>query len=248
MAIRKYDFVSGFETETLPTSGDPSGDSDLINLGYANLNYTSIFQVKGVAATNAVIKAIVLAARADNQIIFNVSNSAFYRFESSSSAVDDADTVLTPDDAPVTGRWLKTAVFASAADTRVDALFEFIVGSAVQVSNGEATHSSFSSAQSAASDGDTITFLVNSLTENITVSKKLYIRGRGPGSVINGSVTFSSGSNYSHFKDIKVLDDITINSGIKGLLIDIHLAAGQTITNNNPQTEQSNFVTWLEED
>jgi hypothetical protein len=248
MAIRKYDFVSGFETETLPTSGDPSGDSDLINLGYANANYTSIFQVKGVAATNAAIKAIPLAARADNQIIFNVSNSAFYRFESSSSAVDDGDTVLTPDDAPVTGRWLKTAVFASAADARVDVLYEFIVGTALQVSAGEATHSSFSSAQTAASDGDSITILPGTLTENITVSKRLLIEGRGPGSVIDGTVTFASGSNYTHFKDLKVLDDVTINSGTKGLLIDINLAAGQTITNNNPQTEQSNFVTWLEED
>lgn len=248
MAIRKYDFVSGFETETLPTSGDPSGDSDLVNLGYANANYTSIFQVKGVAATNSAIKAIVLAARADNQIIFNVSNSAFYRYESSSVAADDADLVLQPNDLPASGRWLKTAVFASAADTRVDSLFEFIIGSAGQVSAGEATHSSFSSAQTAASNGDTITILPGTLTENLTVSKKLFIEGRGPGAIIDGTVTFASGSNYSHFRDLKVTDDVTINSGIKGLYIDINLDPGKSVINNNAQTEQSNFVSWIEED
>lgn len=242
MAIRKYDFVSGFETETLPTSGDPSGDSDLINLGYANLNYTSIFQVKGVAATNAVIKAIVLAARADNQIIFNVSNSAFYRFESSSSAVDDADTVLTPDDAPVTGRWLKTAVFASAADARVDVLYEFIVGTALQVSAGEATHSSFSSAQTAASDGDSITILPGTLTENITVSKRLLIEGRGPGSIVSGTITFASGSSYSRLNNIKFTDNVTINSGVVGVVTDIILASGKTFIDNSSLNQNALFA------
>lgn len=112
MRMREFDFQTGIQTSSPPITASPTQPGDVVTLDFAGLNYTSLFQVKGIAASNAVIKAIAAAARANNQIVYHVGASAFYKFDSASVSADDADTVLQPDVG--TGRWLKQTVFGSS--------------------------------------------------------------------------------------------------------------------------------------
>lgn len=236
MAIRQYEFTTGIETGTVPTSSDPVADSDLISLGYADQNYTSRYEIIGTAADATAVRAYTaddLSTLSTKQIVFRIDNTAFYLFDHNDVQADDGDLVLRPAHLPASGRWLKTAVFSAADDARVDVIYPFIVGTGTQVTNGQATHSSFSSAQTAASSGDKIHFLVGTLTEAITVSKKLFLEGDGAGSILNGTVTFAAGSSGSQMKNLKVTNDVTINSGVEAIVTDITLASGKTFVDNS---------------
>jgi len=122
---------------------------------------------------------------------------------------------------------------AGTGTSAFTAIYPFTVGSAADVLAGAAGYSSFASAQTAASNGDRITFLRGTHTANITVSKQLKIDGLGHGSIISGTVTFTSSADYSSLKDVKVTDDITLNSGADGIVVrDIWLANGKTFIDN----------------
>lgn len=245
MAIRQYEFVTGIETGSVPTSSAPSASTDLVTLGYADANYTSRFQILGTAADATAVRAFVaddLATASTKQLLFRIDNSAWYLFDHNDTQADDGDAVLRPAHNPAAGRWLKTAVYSTAADARVDVAWPFIVGTAGQVSAGQATHSSFSSAQTAASDGDSILILTGTLTENLTITKKLFIEGRGPGSIISGTVQFSTGSSYAQLKNLKVTDHVTIDSGVVGVVTDIVLASGKSFIDNGPFQENRLFA------
>lgn len=120
------------------------------------------------------------------------------------------------------------------ADSPLSAQFNRIVGSAAQVTAGTAQYSTIASAITAASAGDRVLILpAYSGTENVTVSKKLFISGLGHTSVITGTVTFSSAADYSKLTNVKVTDTITLDSGADGIYVtDIWLASGKTFTNN----------------
>lgn len=112
--------------------------------------------------------------------------------------------------------------------------FNRVVGSAAQVSAGTAGYSTIASAISAASAGDRILILPEyATTENVSVNKKLYISGLGHTSVITGTVTFTSAADYSYLTNVKVTDNITLDSGADGIFINnIWFASGKTFTDN----------------
>lgn len=115
MATRAYDFLQSFTTSTSPVPGTPSNDNDVVNKGYADDTYARRASFYDKSANNAAIKAIASADRSDGQITLNMASDSFYRFNSASTATDDADTVLAPDSG--TGRWLKiSGGTAPAAD------------------------------------------------------------------------------------------------------------------------------------
>lgn len=105
MATRQYDFVVGVETSTAPTPATPTDSSDIVSKGYTDATYAKLSSFYDKSADNAAVKAIASADRSNGQVTLNMGNDAFYRFNSSSTASDDADSVLAPDSG--TGRWLK---------------------------------------------------------------------------------------------------------------------------------------------
>ena len=95
------------------------------------------------------------------------------------------------------------------------------------------TYSTIGAAITAATTDQTILILKGTYTENVTVNKRLFIQGQGYGTQINGTLTFASGSSDAVMQDFRVLNNITINSGVSEVsLITFWLAAGQTIIDN----------------
>jgi pectin methylesterase-like acyl-CoA thioesterase len=86
---------------------------------------------------------------------------------------------------------------------------------------GGGDHTTIGAAITAASAGDSIIIVKGTYAENVTVSKQLFIQGRGRGSFIDGTVTFDSSSDYSTLKDVKVGGDVTLQSGADGIRADI---------------------------
>lgn len=105
--IREFNIIVGPETSTPPTGTSPSNDADVITKEYADDTYAEIVSWGDKVASNAALKAVVLADRSDNQVRWNDGAASFYFFDSSSTATDNGDTILIPDDAPVSGRWSK---------------------------------------------------------------------------------------------------------------------------------------------
>lgn len=105
MATRQYDFVSSIATGSAPSPSTPTNDTDVISKGYADDTYARRASWFDKSEDADAIRAILEADRADGQVVFNMGNNSFYRFDAASSAVDDGDTVLEPDAG--TGRWLK---------------------------------------------------------------------------------------------------------------------------------------------
>lgn len=133
-------------------------------------------------------------------------------------------------------RWVSEAYPTSGApgtEARAQAIYPFVIGSAGEVTSGAATHTTFAAAEAAASDGDRITWLRGTFIENITVTKQLKLDCLGHGSVLDGTVTFSSTADYSSLKDCKVTGDVTANSGADGIFVkDIWLSTGSTLVDN----------------
>lgn len=119
-----------------------------------------------------------------------------------------------------------TTVVVLAAGTGI---FPLVLGSSAQVTAQVASHSTWASIISAASDGDYILVLVGSWTESVSISKRLCIVGQGSGSVINGTLTFTNAADQSIVKQLKVNDNITLNSGADNIIFtDFIQATGKT--------------------
>jgi len=104
---RQYDFITGPETDSLPTIGAPTLDDDLVTLGYADSHYT---QGKEAVADVAALKAIPNSgdtARVDRDVVFVDSKNALYQFDSGASDTGDDNLVITPTSG--SGRWIKLA-------------------------------------------------------------------------------------------------------------------------------------------
>lgn len=124
-------------------------------------------------------------------------------------------------------------------------LYPVVVGSAAQVTAGVATHSTIASAITAATTGQSILILTSYAgTENVSVNKKVNIRGQGSGSVITGTVTFTNAADYASLEMIRVTDTITLNSGADGIIVsNIWLATGKSFTDNG----EGNLLTAIQE-
>ena len=104
---RQYDFITGPETDSLPTIGAPTLDDDLVTLGYADSHYT---QGKDAVADVAALKAIPNSgdtARVDRDVVFVDSKNALYQFDSGASDTGDDNLIITP--TAGSGRWIKLA-------------------------------------------------------------------------------------------------------------------------------------------
>lgn len=107
-----------------------------------------------------------------------------------------------------------------SSGSAVGSVYDAIVGNAADVLAGRATHSSITSAIAAVSSGQCIRVLARSFTENITLSKNVAIEGSGYGSVLNGTFTFATSSDYSYVTALYINGaSIDINSGVSGVNI-----------------------------
>lgn len=209
MAIRDFKFIVGPETSTLPTASSPTLDDDFVTLGYADDKYARRKSWETVAANPAAVKAIVAADRQDGSIIWVVSLTKFFYFDSASTATGDDVTVITP--TAGTGRWLQ--VVATAAGTGYD----FIVSN--PAISGYSTHTTIGGAISAASAGNRILVLRGTYAENVSVNKRLKIEGGGYDSYVNGTWTFTSASDFSVLDGVRIATSLTLDSGANGITV-----------------------------
>lgn len=113
-------------------------------------------------------------------------------------------------------------------------LYFAVVGSAAQVTDKVATHSSLQQAIDDAPSGQSIFVMPGTYSENITLNKQLAIIGSGRGTIVNGTWQIVSGSNYSMVKFLKFMDNATIAAGTLGNNIsDFWIANGKTVTDNS---------------
>lgn len=117
---------------------------------------------------------------------------------------------------------------------KLTGLYDAIVGSAAQVSSGAATHSSLQAAHDAVVAGSNILILNNvTLSGNTTLSKRLMIIGKGPGSNLTGNLIIASGALGSNIKDLKVTGNIAFNAGAdKCFMTGCHQANGYSFSND----------------
>lgn len=97
-------------------------------------------------------------------------------------------------------------------------MYNYIVGTSAQVTANIASHSDLSTVLGLATDGTTILILSGyTYTGNVTVSKQVTIHGQGRKSIIDGNIIFASGSSYSIANQLKVIGNVTFNSGANGI-------------------------------
>jgi len=118
MATRQYEFIVGPTTSELPSTGAPSGATDLMTLGYADENYV---QGGSSKATKSALKDVPASARTDNDLRYVDENDTIYRFDSASAASENDPLILAPTSG--TGRWLKilqglSGTFVGTTDTQ----------------------------------------------------------------------------------------------------------------------------------
>lgn len=154
-------------------------------------------------------------------------------------AIWTTDTVTVQVDTG--GSWTMLAADTTAG--RLNAVYNFIVGSAAQVLSGAATHSTWASAIAAATAGDTIKILEGAWTENVSINKNLWIEGSGYGSNLTGSITFTSAADRSYLSSVQASDNITLNSGANLIRVTtVWLASGKTFIDNGTANYLDGFT------
>jgi hypothetical protein len=108
--------------------------------------------------------------------------------------------------------------------------YDAVVGSSTQLNAGKCTHTSVQAAIDVASSGAKILILQGTYTENVSVTKKINLFGKGNSSVIAGTLTLASGSSLSRVSELRFTDNITINGTVTGcFVVENWLATGKTI-------------------
>lgn len=118
------------------------------------------------------------------------------------------------------------------------AIYSRIVGSASQVTAGLATDSTIAAAISAATAGTTIYILPNTThTETITIAKQLGIVAGGYGCYLSGTWAFQAGSSYCSIKGLRISGNMTIDSGVTGIMAkEIWFDGTSTFVDNSGNT------------
>lgn len=109
--VRQYEFPNSIETPTQPAAGTPSADSDLVSLGYVRANFARS------VATVAALKGVTPALRSADLAIYVAELLAWFVFDSASTATGNDISIITPTDAPASGRWFRlnrTSTFSIA--------------------------------------------------------------------------------------------------------------------------------------
>lgn len=127
--------------------------------------------------------------------------------------------------------WL---AFAPSSSSRLNALYQVVIGSAAQVTSGVATHSTWAAGLAAAAANDVVLILPGTWTENATLDVSgVTIQGAGYGSYLNGTLTVTTNAGASRIFGLHVGDNITYNTGSSSCkMYDIWLAGGKTLTDN----------------
>jgi len=130
---------------------------------------------------------------------------------------------------------------------RINAQYNYIVGSALDVLNRTATHSSLQAAIDASVDGTQILLLdTYSTVESILLDVRVSIIGKGYDSKIQGVFTYTT-SSHSITKFVNFRENININDGCNNNIItDCWIANGKVINDNN--TNPNQLVSILEEE
>jgi len=132
--------------------------------------------------------------------------------------------IVTPK--PVSGIQ-KRIGFAVASDTlildiaseNVYTVADAIVGSTFQVSVGIATHTSLQAAHDAVASGSKIIVLSGSFAGGTTITKQLFIEGRGYASQLTGSVNLNAGSSDTYITGLRFANNVNVNSAVSALII-----------------------------
>jgi hypothetical protein len=126
--------------------------------------------------------------------------------------------------------WL---AFTPASSSRLSSMYDIVIGSAAQVTAGQATHSTWATAIAAAVAGNSVFVLTGTWVENVTIDKQLNIVGCGYGSYINGTLTFSSAADHSIVTQLRVNGSVTLNTGADEIVCrNIFLPNGSTFVDN----------------
>lgn len=134
------------------------------------------------------------------------------------------------------GAIVQTISGASAADV---SSFDAIVGSALDVANGLATHTTLTAAIAAISAGQSILVLPGTVTDNPTVNKKCHIVGMGAGSILSGNLVFNASADESSCKFLRVTGNVTFDAGADKInFSDFWCANASVITDNG----SSNYI------
>jgi hypothetical protein len=129
--------------------------------------------------------------------------------------------------------YIPTTTDSQTLNLTLTAAYDAIVGSSAQLLDGKATHSSINSAISSVPSGGKIYVLRGTFTENVSVNKEVMIEGMGRGTVIDGTLTLTSSSDYALVRALKVTGNITLDSGSTGIFLrDCWVASGSTVTDN----------------
>jgi hypothetical protein len=99
---------------------------------------------------------------------------------------------------------------------KIAAMYDLVVGSSAQVLQGIANYSSINSAISNALPGSSILILAGTYTENVLINKQVVLVGKGYTTVINGTLEFNSSSLRSLVEKLKVVGNITFDTGSTG--------------------------------
>ena len=108
---------------------------------------------------------------------------------------------------------------SSISLSKTNTLNEIVVGSPSQLAAGIATHSSINSAIQSSASGAVILILQGTYNENVVVDRQLYLVGKGFSSIINGTVSFNTGSSYSSMKLCQVQNNIIIATAASGVIV-----------------------------
>lgn len=115
----------------------------------------------------------------------------------------------------------------------LEGIYDAVVGSSAQVTAGLAHFTSVQTAIDNASTGDRILVLQGTYAESVTIDKKIFLEGKGHGTVISGTLTMASNSDFSMIKWMKFGGNITLNAGADGIFLrECWHATGTTVTDN----------------
>jgi hypothetical protein len=171
-----------------------------------------------------------------------IDNIKFHRGERGLQVLPGNDT--TPD-----GVTSPNYLNIMGVSDRINAQYPAIVGSTLDVAYRTATHSSLQAAISSSSSGAQILVLdTYSTVENISLTIRVSIIGKGYDSKVNGTFTFfNSTASKSIIKFINFRDSIIINDGCNNNIItDCWIANGKIVTDNN--TNPNQLISILEEE
>lgn len=112
-------------------------------------------------------------------------------------------------------------------------IYDAVVGSAADVAASQATHTSLQAAHDSLASGSKILLLGKTIVENLTISKKIAIEGKGHQSFLNGTLTIQSGGSLSYLRGLRIGDNISIQASANSIFLrDCWQVAGKMITDS----------------